>query len=346
MRAAIYRRPGVIEIEERPAPLPGAGEVLLRVEFCGICGTDLHEYESGRLFYGPERPADTVFGHEFSARVVALGPEVEGVAPGDLVTVNPAVNCQECSFCLTGDEQLCQRPRGALGYQRPGGLAEFTVAPARRCIVLPPGTPADRAALSEPLAVALHAVNRAAPRAEETVLVSGAGPIGQLTILALRQASVERIVVSEPAAGRRERAQRLGIDTALDPSSENIGAAVKELTGGRGADVAFECVGIAPALDSCFAATRRGGRIVIAGVFQQPYPVDFARFTLAEHTLVGSLGYREEFAQAAALIAFGTIDVSPLISHRIPLDWAPEAFATIVSDRGVHEKVLVQPARR
>lgn len=345
MRAAVYRGPGLIEIEERSVLLPGAGEALLKVEYCGICGTDLHEYESGRLFYGPERPADTVFGHEFSARVVALGPDAEGVAPGDLVTVNPAENCQECSFCLAGDEQLCQRPRGALGYARPGGLAEFTVAAARRCVVLPPGTPADRAALTEPLAVALHAVNRAAPQPEETVLITGAGPIGQLTILALRQAGVERIVVSEPAAGRRERAQKLGVAGVLDPSNENVGTALKELTDGRGADVTFECVGIAPALDACFAATRRGGRIVIAGVFQQPYPVNFARFTLAEHTLIGSLGYRDEFPQAAALIAFNTIDVSPVISHRIPLDWAPEAFATIVGDRGAHEKVLVQPSR-
>ncbi|HZQ36392.1 MAG TPA: alcohol dehydrogenase catalytic domain-containing protein [Dehalococcoidia bacterium] len=344
MRAAIYRGPGVIEIGDRPAPLPGAGEVLLKVEFCGICGTDLHEYESGKLFYGPERPADTVFGHEFSARVVALGPQAGGVAPGDLVTVNPAENCQECSFCLAGDEQLCQRPRGALGYARPGGLAEFTVAAVRRCVPLPPGTPADRAALSEPLAVALHAVNRAAPRPDETALVTGAGPIGQLTILALRQAGVERIIISEPAAGRRERARKLGVAGALDPSSENVGAVLKELTGGRGADLAFECVGIAASLDSCFAATRRGGRIVIAGVFQQPYPVNFARFTLAEHMLIGSLGYREEFAQAAALIGANTIDVSPVISHRVPLESAPAAFAAIVRDRGAYEKVLVQPS--
>lgn len=346
MRTAVYRGPGTIALEERPAPSPASGEVLLQVEYCGICGTDLHEYESGRLFYGPERPADTVFGHEFSARVVALGPAVAGVAPGDLVAVNPAENCQECSFCLAGDEQLCQRPRGALGYARPGGLAEFSVAVARRCVVLPPGTPADRAALTEPLAVALHAVNRAAPRPDETVLVTGAGPIGQLTILALRQAGIERIIVSEPAAGRRERARKLGVAGVLDPASENVGAALKEQTGGRGADLAFECVGIAASLDSCFAATRRGGRIVIAGVFQQPYPVNFARFTLAEHTLIGSLGYREEFAQAAALIAAHSIDVSPVISHRISLDQAPEAFAAIVRDRGAYEKVLVQPSGR
>ncbi len=345
MRAAVYKGPGEIAIEERPIPLPGEGEVLLRVEFCGICGTDLHEYESGRLFYGPERPADTIFGHEFSARVIALGAGVEGVAPGDLVTVNPAENCQECSFCLSGDEQLCQRSRGAVGYAKPGGLAEYTVAAARRCVVLPQGTPADRAALTEPLAVAMHAVNRAGPGPEDTVLVAGAGPIGQLTILALRQQGVERIVVSEPAAGRRGRAQNLGVDRVLDPASDNIGAALKELTGGRGADVSFECVGSAASLDACFAATRRGGKIVIAGVFQQPYPVNFARFTLAEHTLIGALGYREEFAQAAAAIAFGAIDVSPLISHRIPLEWAPEAFATIIGDRGAHEKVLVQPSR-
>ncbi|HLZ72991.1 MAG TPA: alcohol dehydrogenase catalytic domain-containing protein [Dehalococcoidia bacterium] len=346
MRAAVYKGQGRIELEERPLPLPGEGEVLLRVEFCGICGTDLHEYESGRLFYGPERPAETIFGHEFSARVMALGPGAEGMAPGDLVTVNPAENCQECSFCLAGDEQLCQRSRGALGYAKPGGLAEYTVAAARRCVVLPPGTAPDRAALSEPLAVALHAVNRAAPAPEDVVLVAGAGPIGQLVILALRQHGIERIFLSEPAAGRRGRAQALGVERALDPVNENVGAALKELTDGRGADVSFECVGLAAPLDDCFAATRRGGRIAIAGVFQQPYPVNFARFTLAEHTLIGSLGYREEFAQAAALIGFGTLDVSPLISHRIPLAWVPEAFATIVADRGAHEKVLVQPSRR
>lgn len=344
MRAAFYKGPGVLAIEETPLPLPGEGDVLLKVQFCGICGTDLHEFESGRLFYGPERPLGTVFGHELSAKVVALGPGVEGVTPGDLVAVNPAENCQECSFCLDGDDHLCQHSRGAVGYSRPGGLAEYTIAPARRCVVVPPGTPADRVALTEPFAVALHAVTRGAVREGETAFVAGAGPIGQLTVLALKQVGAGRIIVSEPAAGRRERAQRLGADVVIDPVKDNAGAAVKELTAARGADISFECVGHAAPLDDCFAATRRGGRIVIAGVFQAPYSVDFARLTLAEHQLIGALGYREEFARAAALISFGAVDVSPVISHRIPLDWAPEAFLAIIGDRGAHEKVLVQPS--
>ncbi len=341
MRAALFQGPSRILMANVSDPVPGEGEVLLRVQYCGICGTDLHEFESGRLFYGPQRPTGTILGHEFSAVVVAAGPDVAGVWPGDLVAVNPSENCGECSFCLGGDEHLCQNATG-IGYGRPGGLAEYTIASARRCVRFPQGFAADLAALTEPLAVAIHAVSRAATQQADTVFVAGAGPIGQLTVLALRHAGVSRIVVSEPSPERREHAKTIGADIVMDPVREDPGPLLRHITGGRGADVAIECVGAPASLDDCLAATRRGGRIVIAGVFQERHPVDFARLLMAEHQLIGAFAYRVEFPQAAHLISSGAIDVAPLISHHVPLDAVPTTFAAIVHDRGAFEKVLVE----
>lgn len=341
MRAAVFQGPGKILMTNVADPVPGEGEVLLRVQYCGICGTDLHEYGSGRLFYGPQRPTGTILGHEFSAVVLEAGPGVAGVWPGDLVAVNPAENCRECSFCLGGDEHLCQNASG-IGYGRPGGLAEYTVAAARRCVRFPQGFAADAAALTEPLAVAMHAVSRAAAQPPDTAFVAGAGPIGQLTLIALLHAGVSQVVVSEPSPARRQRAKDLGAAVVIDPLREDPGPLLRHITGERGADLSIECVGAPGALDDCLAATRRGGRIVVAGVFQERHPVDFARLLMAEHQLIGAFAYRVEFPHAANLISRREIDVLPVVSHRIPLDAVATTFAAIVHDRDAFEKVLVE----
>ncbi|MGQ9573099.1 MAG: zinc-dependent alcohol dehydrogenase [Dehalococcoidia bacterium] len=341
MKAVALQGVGRLELVELPEPEPEPSEAKLRVRYCGVCGTDLHEFRSDALTKGWRRQSP-ILGHELSATVVALGASAKGLAVGDLVTVNPGEHCGECDACQRGYDNLCQRIRG-IGYQRPGAFAEYLCARADRAVKLPPDTPADLAALTEPLAVALHAVNRGQLQRGETVFIAGAGPIGALCVAAARHAGAGRIIVSEPAANRRVLAQRLGADEVIDPSVQPAARQVRAATGGAGVDLAVECVGLGPALDDCLAVIRRGARCVLAGVFEEPYPVRLQRVTALEHQLIGIFGYREEFAEAAHIIASGAIDVSPLISRTVGLAELPAAFAELDADPNRYHKLLVSP---
>jgi (R,R)-butanediol dehydrogenase/meso-butanediol dehydrogenase/diacetyl reductase len=176
----------------------------------------------------------------------------------------------------------------------------------------------------------------------ESVFIAGAGPIGALCVVAARRGGAGRIIVSEPAANRRALAQQLGADEVIDPLASPAIAQVRALTGGR-VDLAVECVGIGPALDDCLTVIRRGGRCVLTGVFEEPYPVRLQRTTVLEHQLIGTFGYREEFAEAAQLIASGAVDVTPLISRTVSLSELPAAFAELDADPNRYHKLLVSP---
>ncbi len=341
MKAVALQGVGDLELIDVQEPEPGPGELKLRVRYCGVCGSDLHEFRSNVITLLGNRQTP-IMGHEFSATVVTLGGGVEGFAVGDLVVVNPGEACGECRYCQSGRDNYCERMLG-VGYQRPGGFAEYLCAMASRAIKMAPDAPADQLALTEPLAVALHALNQGGLQQRESVFIAGAGPIGALCVAAARHLGVGRVIVSEPAANRRALAQSLGADEVIDPSASSASLRVLELTGGAGVDLAVECVGIAGALDDCLASTRRGGRIVVVGVFEQPYPILLLRTMLFEHHVVGAFAYREEFAQAAHLIASGGIDVAPVISRTVSLAELPATFAEIEADRNRYHKVLVSP---
>jgi (R,R)-butanediol dehydrogenase/meso-butanediol dehydrogenase/diacetyl reductase len=283
-----------------------------------------------------------IMGHEFSGEVVGVGAGVERFAVGDLATVNPGEPCGECLYCKSDRDNLCEKNLG-LGYHRPGAFAEYVCAKASRAVKIAPDAPVDQVALTEPLAVAVHALNQGEHQPGETVFIAGAGPIGALTVAAARHLGAGRVIVSEPAARRRALAQHLGADEVIDPSASPAAPRVLELTGGVGVDLAVECVGIGAALDDCLAATKRGGRIVVAGVFEQPTPILLLRTMVFEHHIIGAFAYREEFRQAADLIASGEIDVSPVISRTVSLAEVPATFAEIAADRDRYHKVLVSP---
>jgi len=262
MKAVALQGVGRLELTAVPEPEPGPGDLKLRVHYCGVCGSDLHEFRSNILTIAGNRQTP-IMGHEFSASVVGLGPGAEGFAVGDLVVVNPGLPCGECRYCQSGRDNLCEVISG-VGYQRPGGFAEYLCAPASRAIRMPPDAPADLLALTEPLAVALHALNQGTLQRGESVFIAGAGPIGALCVAAARHLGAGQVIVSEPAANRRALAQRLGADEVIDPSASSASVRVLELTGGAGVDLAVECVGEARPLDDCLASTSRGGRTVVA----------------------------------------------------------------------------------
>jgi (R,R)-butanediol dehydrogenase/meso-butanediol dehydrogenase/diacetyl reductase len=341
MKAVALRGVGDMELTDIPEPEPGPGELKLRVRFCGVCGSDLHEFESNLVSALINRQSP-IMGHEFSAEVVGLGPGVDGFSAGDLVVVNPGEACGECDQCKKGRGNLCERALG-IGYHRPGAYAERLCVKATSAVKLRPDAPSDQAALTEPLAVALHALNQGGLRPDETVFVAGSGPIGALCVVAARHLGAGKVIVSEPAPSRRSLAQRLGADEVIDPAASPASLRLLELTEGVGADLAVECAGVAPALDDCLAGTRRRGRIVVASIFEQPYPILLLRTMYFEHHVIGAFGYGEEFAQAAHLIASGEIDVAPLISRTVGLAELPAAFAELASDRDRYHKVLVSP---
>ncbi len=341
MKAVAFARPGAMEVRDLPDLAVAPGEVVIEVAYCGVCGSDLHEYASEAPSLRAAGMFQAVMGHEFTGVVSAAGAGVDSLAPGDPVVVHPGGPCGDCYFCRGGTSNLCAEQAGT-GYRRQGAYAERVAVRADQAQLLPDSSWLERAALTEPLGVALRALNRGGLQAGETVFIAGGGPIGLLSVLGARPKQAGKIIVSEPAASRRELALRVGADHAVDPA-QLASVQVRALTGGLGCDLAVECVGIAPTMDDCLASTRRGGRIVVAGAFEQPYSVNLLNLLLQEHSISGTFGYASEFEEARDLIVSGAIDVSPLISRVVSLEELPGVFEQLTSDRNQSQKVLVRP---
>jgi (R,R)-butanediol dehydrogenase / meso-butanediol dehydrogenase / diacetyl reductase len=336
-----FAGPGKMELRDIPDPEPASGEVVVEVAYCGVCGSDLHEYASEAPSMRAAGVFQPVMGHEFTGVISALGAGVIGVSHGDFVVVHPGGPCGDCYYCRSGAANLCAEQVGT-GYRKQGAYAQQVVVSAAQALPLPGVSSLEAAALTEPLGVAIHALNRGGLRAGETVFLAGGGPIGLLTLLAARHKKAGKIIVSEQAASRREIALRLGADHAVDPA-QVASVQVRQLTDGVGCDLAVECVGIAATMDDCLASTRRGGRIVVAGAFEQPYSVNLLNLLLQEHSIAGTFGYASEFEEARDLIVGGKIDVSPLISRVVSLEELPSVFEQLTSDRNRDQKVLVRP---
>lgn len=333
-----------MEIIDLPDAGPGPGEVKLRVAYCGICGSDMHEYESET----PPRALglmQPVMGHEFSGTVIAVGEGVTSVSVGQTVVGNPGPGCGSCNYCARGREELCRTGSpvgGGNGYTRPGAYAEFVTISERSAVVLPEGADLRACALTEPLAVARHALIQGSYRPDEVLVVAGAGPIGLLTVIGARQLGGTQIIVSEPLAGRRAAAKRAGASQVVEPSE--LLATAQKLTAGDGAPISVDASGLPAGVADCTNATARGGRIVLAGVGEQPYQLDILRSIINEYTYIGVLGYtRAEFTETAMLIARGDVDVLSVISETVRVEATPDAFARLSDGRNDLCKILVSP---
>jgi (R,R)-butanediol dehydrogenase/meso-butanediol dehydrogenase/diacetyl reductase len=283
-----------------------------------------------------------VMGHEFTGRVAVVGAGVTGVREGDPVVVHPGAPCGECWHCTHGAANVCARQTGT-GYMLPGAYAERCLVQTSQCLPLPGEEWLEKAALTEPFGVALRGVNRGALMPGETVFIAGGGPIGQLSVIAARRKGAGTIIVSEPTASRRQLALQFGADHVIDPAAGAASLQVRELTGGMGADLSIEAVGIAPSMDDALAATRRAGRIVIAGSFDQPYTIGLINLIVQEQSIIATFGYVSEFQEARDLICSGEVDVTALISRTVTLDDLPRTFADMTRSRNEYQKVLVRP---
>ncbi|HEY5625224.1 MAG TPA: alcohol dehydrogenase catalytic domain-containing protein [Dehalococcoidia bacterium] len=341
MQTAAFVRPGVMELRDAPEPEPAAGQVVVAVSYSGVCGSDLHEYAAEGQSMRAAGVFQPVMGHEFTGTIAALGEGVEGLREGDTVVVHPGATCGKCWHCTHGAANVCAQQLGT-GYTVPGAYAERCLVQASQCLPIPGEEWLEKAALTEPLAVALRAVNRGEMKPGETVFIAGGGPIGLLSLIAARRKGAGTIILSEPAESRRKLALQLGADHAID-TAQPASLKVRELTGGMGADLSIGAVGIPPTMDDALAATRRAGRIVIAGSFDLPYTIGLLNLIVQEQAIIATFGYVEEVAEARDLICSGEVDVSPFISRTVALDDLPATFEDMTRSRDDYQKVLVRP---
>ena len=337
MKAALVRSLSDIEVVEMPVPAIGPGELLVEMRAVGLCGSDLAPW-----YVAAKAPA--VLGHEPVGVVVAAGAGVTAFRPGDRVFVHHHAACGRCRFCTGGEPVMC--PDWKPNRLHPGGLAEFFRAEAATVatdtLLIPDGVPFDDAALVEPAACALKAVDRAAVRPGDTVAVVGLGSSGVLLGLLAREAGAVRLVGSDPDPARREKARRLGFDRVLDPS-EGLAAAVNDEGARHGADAVFVLPYDASAFEAAMEATAPAGRVV----FYSPVPPE-TRWSLAPHTaylrdLTLRFSYScgaGELRRAMSLVQRGVVRADRIVTHRVPLGRAPEAFR-LARARGDVLKVLV-----
>lgn len=338
MRAVVIHAAKDLRIEDRPPEAPGPGEVLVRVERGGICGSDLHYFNHGG--FGAVRIREPmILGHEVAGRVAALGDGVEHLKLGDLVAVSPSRPCGQCRYCQEGKQNHCLNMRfygSAMPFPHiQGAFRQELVTLASQCVVAD-GLSAAEAAMAEPLAVCLHGVRQAGEILGKKVLITGSGPIGVLSVLAARRAGAAEIVVTDIIDQTLEHAKRAGADRVINTArdSEALGSYAQN----KGYfDIHLECSGAPQAAASGIAAVRPKGTLVQLGMGgDMTLPVQ--QITVKELSFRGSFRFHEEFETAVRLMQGGMIDVTPLITQTVPFEDAPAAFH-LASDRSKAMKI-------
>lgn len=343
MQVGLVTGRGQLELREFPDPRPEPGKAVVAISYCGICGTDLHAYQSGE----PYNPA--ICGHEWTGHVTGTGPGVSHVREGDRVAIGIATACGQCATCRRGDSAHCEVAfMGAIGVgplaAPHGGFASAIAIDASRLYPVTARLSDVEAAMLEPATVAVHAVRRTEVRLGDTTVVLGAGPIGLLVAQAARAAGAGFVAVVEPEPRRRELAAAVGADLIIDPRSEpNLAGAVEAAVGRGGIDVVFECAGIPSTIEQSVGLVRRGGVVSLVGVPNRPAEINAAAWLIKEVRLNASLAYlREEFDITQGLVADGRIRCAPLHTSTVRLDGLADAFARL-SSAPEEVKVLVDP---
>lgn len=351
MKAARFHGPKDIRIEDIAEPELRPGAVKIDVAWCGICGTDLHEYLEGPIFCpapgaphalsGEESPV--TLGHEFSGTVNELGEGVTDLAVGDSVVVEPYFVCDECAPCKAGNYHLCVN-MGFIGLAGGGGGLSEKIVVDRRWVHPVGDIPLDQAALIEPLSVAHHAVRRSDAKAGDVALVGGAGPIGLLVAAVLKAEGIT-VIMSELSDARKAKALDAGVaDHVIDPSQEDLIARVNELTDGVGADVAFECTSVNVVLDQLFDAVKPTAVIVNVSIWGKPAQLDMQKLVLKEIDLRGTIAYVRDHAETIKLVQEGKINLEPFITGRIALEnLIDEGFDTLINRNETAVKIIVHP---
>lgn len=339
MRAVVFTPDGTLEVADKPEPSPGPHDVVVAVERCGICGSDLHLKQAKLL------PPGAVMGHEFGGSVVAVGDEVSDVGEGQRVAVLPADRDRTCVACAEGRDHLCGLQFGtSIGLgMHDGAYAEFVRAPARSCFPLADGMTPEQGALVEPFAVALHGVRRsraAGGRGADTVGIIGAGPIGLMTLAALRREGVSNIAVAERSESRAAIAEQMQATTVVSEASQ-LGNAL-----GEPPEVIFDCAGVTATPPLALEIVRMGGQVVLVGVVnpEDRLAMPGLLWVIKEVDVIPSIAYTiDEFAESVDAVAASAIDPRVIVSDVRPLDAAEQSFNDLTQPGGP-VKVLLSPS--
>ncbi len=343
MKAMLLTAYEQMEVTEVNEPEVGPDDVLIQVEACGICGSDIHGFDgsTGR------RIPPLVMGHEASGIVVGTGSNVSDLPDGTRVTFDSMVSCGQCDFCRQGSGNLCDN-RMVLGvsceeYRRHGAFAERISVPRRIVYQLPDSLPFEEAALVEAVSVAVHAANVTPISLGDTAVVVGAGMIGLLTLQAARAAGASRIIAIDLNEKRLEVAKQLGADEIIRGDQCNAAEVIMKLTNGRGADIAFEVVGTTPTVKTAIECVRKGGNVTLVGNVSPTIDLPLQSVVTREISLHGTCGCNGEYPECIDLMNRGIINVKPLITATIPLSDGPKWFERLHAGDPDQMKVVVQP---
>lgn len=338
MRTARYTGDRHIELIDVPTPRPAAGEVLLDVKCCGICGSDLHHYR------GEWKRGEYAGGHEFGGVVVEVGDGIEGFAVGDRVCVECFSHCGQCRYCVTGHYNLCDS-RQYVGGRAPSGLGELAAVCASSLYKIPDTMSFEDAALVEPLAVSYRAFALTGASHRDTIAVLGSGTIGLLATASAKAAGVGRIIATAKYPAQAEMARDLGANDVV-MTSDNVVETVRAITGSNGADAVVETIATADNFNHALSIARRRGTVVLVGGYWKPLEVDLRQIIGKEIQIRGSACYgvtaqATDFEWSIRLISGGQVPVSKLVTHRFPLDEIASAFATADDKTSGAVKVLI-----
>ncbi len=351
MRAAIFRRPGVIEVGDLPVPVPGPGELLVKVRAASVCGTDLRISKHGH-FRIPEGTS-RVLGHELTGAVVEAGAEVQGFAVGDRISVAPNVGCGRCAMCAKGLNQLCPDYE-AFGITMNGGFAEYLLVPAialeRGNVFHVPDFLSDEvAAILEPMSCCLHGQRAIGVSAADSVLIIGAGPIGCFHTVLAKRAGARQVIVANTRQPRLDIAGRLGADELINVSEQDLREEVMRLTDGQGVDVVITCVSKPEVIASATDLAGRLGRInVFSGLGDQARPqIDVNSLHYREQILTGTTGSSvTDYGDVIDIVATSDIDLSPIITSRFALEDIAAAMENSRSGQGMKSVIVFEEATR
>lgn len=344
MKALLLTAPSRLELVDAPDPQPAADDVIVRVKACGICGSDIHGWDGST---GRRRPP-LIMGHEASGEIAVTGHAVSDWKRGDRVTFDSTIYCGQCGPCRQGQVNLCENRR-VLGvapaeYRQDGAFAEYVKVPTRILYRLPDQLTFAQAAMVEPVSIAIHAIQRVKIAPTDTAVVVGSGMIGLFVIQALRWAGAKRIIAVDLEPKRLALAKELGATDVIQSDKLDAPAEVARLTGGVGADLAFEVVGISPTLQLAIACLRKGGSAVLVGNLAPKTDFPLQAVVTRELSLFGTCSSAGEYPLCLDLISRGAIRVDPMISATAPLAEGPAWFERLSAPDGAkYMKVILQP---
>lgn len=350
MKAALWYGRKDIRVEDVDEPKASEGEVVVRVKRCGICGTDLHEYASGPHVIPVDEPhiltgdkAPVIMGHEFAGDITELGPGVEGWKVGDRVAIMPLLHCGKCYYCRRGWEHLCQQFGGIGLHWHWGGFGEYCLVKDYQINHLLDNVTYEQGALVEPCSLALYGIRQSGLQAGDSVLITGGGPTGVLTLMSCFAAGATKVYVSEIQEGRLQHLKRLGATEVFNPLECDLQKEILDLTDGIGVDVAFECTGIESAANACFNILRKRGTYIQSGLSVGQIKVNPFDWAFKDLRIIGVWCFNTfDFPKTLELMATGQFPVKELVTSVIRVEDVVEKGFEILTSGDVGKEMKIQ----